>query len=92
MIAQVTGSLTAKDLDKVEIMTSGGVGYELSIPLGVYEKLPRIGELGPATANDLIATKQVCFGNPGFRDLGSFNLVRDADGASLLRGHGNASC
>lgn len=44
MIAQVTGSLTAKDLDKVEIMTSGGVGYELSIPLGVYEKLPRIGD------------------------------------------------
>jgi holliday junction DNA helicase RuvA len=44
MIAQVSGALTAKELDKVEIMTSGGVAYELSIPLGVYEKLPRIGE------------------------------------------------
>jgi Holliday junction DNA helicase RuvA len=25
-------------------MTSGGVGYELTIPLGVYETLPRTGE------------------------------------------------
>jgi Holliday junction DNA helicase RuvA len=25
-------------------MTTGGVGYELSIPLGVYEMLPRTGE------------------------------------------------
>jgi len=44
MIAQISGSLASKDLDKVEIMTPGGVAYELSIPLGVYEKLPRIGE------------------------------------------------
>lgn len=44
MIAQVSGSLTSKELDRVEIMTPGGVAYELAIPLGVYEKLPRIGE------------------------------------------------
>ena len=44
MIAQINGSLLSKDLDRVEIMTAGGVGYELSIPLGVYEKLPRIGD------------------------------------------------
>jgi holliday junction DNA helicase RuvA len=28
----------------VEIMTSGGVGYEVSIPLSVFERLPRAGE------------------------------------------------
>ena len=44
MIAQVAGELVSRDLDRVEIMTSGGVGYELSIPLGVYEKLPKIGD------------------------------------------------
>jgi Holliday junction DNA helicase RuvA len=44
LIAQIKGSLLSKDLDRVEIMTPGGVGYELSIPLGVYEKLPRIGD------------------------------------------------
>ena len=44
MISQVVGKLVAKDLDAVEIMTSGGVGYELTIPLSVYETLPRAGD------------------------------------------------
>ena len=44
MIAQVSGTLISKELDRVEIMTPGGVAYELSIPLGVYEKLPRLNE------------------------------------------------
>jgi Holliday junction DNA helicase, RuvA subunit len=44
MIAQVTGTLVSKELDHVEIMTSGGVAYELAIPLGVYETLPRTGD------------------------------------------------
>lgn len=44
MIAQVMGTLLSKELDHVEIMTPGGVAYELAIPLGVYEKLPRTGE------------------------------------------------
>ena len=44
MISQVTGVLLAKDLDLVEVMTDGGVAYELAIPLGVFEALPRVGE------------------------------------------------
>ena len=44
MIAQIAGRLLTKGLDRVEVMTSGGVGYELAIPLGVYETLPRPGE------------------------------------------------
>ncbi len=44
MISHITGILTAKDIDRVEIMTSGGVGYELQIPLGVFETLPKQGE------------------------------------------------
>ena len=44
MIARVTGKLVAKELDRVEIFTNGGVAYELAIPLGVYETLPRVGE------------------------------------------------
>ena len=44
MIARVAGTLLAKDLDRVEIMTSGGVGYEILIPLSVFETLPRLGE------------------------------------------------
>ncbi|PYP63424.1 MAG: Holliday junction branch migration protein RuvA [Gemmatimonadetes bacterium] len=44
MIAHVAGTLVAKTLDRVEIMTAGGVGYELLVPLSVYETLPRAGE------------------------------------------------
>ncbi len=44
MISQVSGSLISKNLDRVEILTAGGVAYELTIPLGAYEALPRKGE------------------------------------------------
>ena len=44
MIGQVVGKLVAKDLDSLQVMTAGGVGYELTIPLSVYETLPRAGE------------------------------------------------
>jgi holliday junction DNA helicase RuvA len=44
MISQVTGTLLSKELDSVEILTSSGVGYELSIPLSAFEALPNAGE------------------------------------------------
>jgi Holliday junction DNA helicase RuvA len=44
VIALVEGKLVAKELDSLEVMTSGGVGYELTIPLSVYETLPRVGD------------------------------------------------
>lgn len=44
MIVQVAGTLITKDLDHVEIMTEGGVAYELAVPLNAYETLPKIGE------------------------------------------------
>src|SRR5688572_11038059 len=44
MISHITGILTSKDIDRVDVMTAGGVGYELQIPLGVFETLPKQGE------------------------------------------------
>ena len=44
MIAHVAGTLLVKALDRVEVMTAGGVGYELLVPLSVYETLPKPGE------------------------------------------------
>ena len=44
MIGLIEGKLVSKDLDSLLVMTSGGVGYELTIPLSVYETLPRTGE------------------------------------------------
>ncbi len=44
MIARITGKLAAKNIDRIEIMTVGGVGYELVIPLAVLESLPTLGD------------------------------------------------
>lgn len=44
MIVQVAGTLITKELDRVEIMTEGGVAYELAVPLNAYEQLPKLGE------------------------------------------------
>jgi len=44
VISQLRGKLVVKALDRVEILTGDGVGYEVIIPLGVYEGLPRVGE------------------------------------------------
>jgi Holliday junction DNA helicase RuvA len=43
MIAFVRGRLAAKSADRVVIETAGGVGYELTVPLGVMEQLPATG-------------------------------------------------
>jgi len=43
MIAMVRGTLVSRELDRVEIMTAGGVGYECLIPLSVFETLPAVG-------------------------------------------------
>jgi Holliday junction DNA helicase RuvA len=44
VISRVQGTLLRKELDQVELLTTGGVAYELTIPLGVYESLPRKGD------------------------------------------------
>ena len=44
MISFITGTLSSKDIDRVDVMTAGGVGYELQIPLGVFETLPKQGD------------------------------------------------
>ncbi len=43
MIAAVHGSLVSKSIDRVVIATSGGVSYEIAVPLGVMERLPAEG-------------------------------------------------
>lgn len=43
MISRIRGRLLRRDVGVVEVLTAGGVGYELEIPLGVFEKLPAEG-------------------------------------------------
>ncbi len=44
MITRVRGELLVRDLERVEVMTAGGVAYEIAIPTTVFERLPRLGE------------------------------------------------
>ena len=44
MISRIRGELMVRDLERVEVMTPGGVGYEIAIPTTVFERLPRLGE------------------------------------------------
>lgn len=44
MIASISGRLAAKNGDRVVIHTSGGVAYEIAVPLGVFEGLPAVGQ------------------------------------------------
>lgn len=43
MIARIAGQLVAKDVDRADVMTAGGIGFEISIPLNVFESLPLVG-------------------------------------------------
>lgn len=44
MIARIEGTLVHRELERVEILTGGGVAYECLIPLSVYETLPANGQ------------------------------------------------
>lgn len=51
MIARLQGTLAAHTLDRIELLTSGGVTYEVMVPLNVVETLPHVGgELALHTA------------------------------------------
>ena len=43
MIATVSGILAERDGETIVVQTDGGVGYEVTVPLGVAERLPRDG-------------------------------------------------
>jgi Holliday junction DNA helicase RuvA len=43
VIAAVRGTITARTGDRVVVATASGVSYELAVPLGVLERLPREG-------------------------------------------------
>lgn len=43
MISRIRGTLLRRAIDSVEIMTGGGVAYEIAIPLTVFERLPHEG-------------------------------------------------
>ena len=45
MISRVHGTVLSRDTDRVEIETSGGVVYEVEVPLTVLQRLPAPGSM-----------------------------------------------
>lgn len=43
MISRIRGTLAGHTLDRIEVMTEGGLGYEVLVPLNVIETLPAVG-------------------------------------------------
>lgn len=43
MIASVSGTIADREGDTVVVHTDGGVGYAVTVPLGVFERLPPAG-------------------------------------------------
>jgi holliday junction DNA helicase RuvA len=44
VIARIRGELIVREVERVEVMTSGGVAYEIFVPTTVFERLPRSGD------------------------------------------------
>ncbi|MES2304466.1 MAG: Holliday junction branch migration protein RuvA [Gemmatimonadota bacterium] len=44
MIALVEGILAVRDPSGIVIATPGGIGYQVEVPLGVFERLPAVGQ------------------------------------------------
>lgn len=81
MIAQVAGTLLAKELDHVTVMTAAGIAYEITIPLGVHEQLPRAGEA--VTLHTYLVVKEDAWQLFGFANAFErrvFHRVLDAKG------------
>ncbi|MFI5309976.1 MAG: Holliday junction branch migration protein RuvA [Gemmatimonadales bacterium] len=81
MIARLVGTLAAKGIDRIEVMTASGVGYEVLIPLGVLERLPRVGE-GVSLLTALVVKEDgwLLFGFSTVEDRKLFQTLLGASG------------
>jgi Holliday junction DNA helicase RuvA len=64
VISQIAGIVVHRELDRVEIMTAGGVAYECHIPLSVFESLPSEGK--PVTLYTHLAVREDAWQLYGF--------------------------
>jgi Holliday junction DNA helicase RuvA len=74
VIAAVTGQLAAKGADRVVVQTPGGVAYEVTVPLGVMERLPGVGE--PVTLATELVVREDGWSLYGFLEDGERRLFQ----------------
>jgi Holliday junction DNA helicase RuvA len=72
MIASIRGTLRAREGDTLLIETGGGVGYAVTVPLGVLERMPPNGE--PVTLHTELVVREDGWALYGF-DSGSERAV-----------------
>jgi len=74
VIAAVAGTLAAKTADRVVVQTPGGVAYEITVPLGVMERLPGIG--ASVTLGTELVVREDGWSLYGFLDDGERRLFQ----------------
>lgn len=84
MISRLHGTLLVRDPDAVEVETSGGVVYEVEVPLTVFQRLPRVGE--PVRLRTVQVVTDTAVSLYGFLDDLERRLFRRLLGASGVGG------
>jgi Holliday junction DNA helicase RuvA len=80
MIACVSGTLRERHGDSVLIETAGGVGYAVTLPLGVLERLPATG--GPVSLYTELVIREDSWSLYGFDETSERAIFRQLLGAS----------
>jgi len=80
MIASVRGTLRAREGDTLLVETGGGVGYAITVPLGVLERMPPNGE--PVTLHTELVVREEGWSLYGFDSLAERAVFRVLLGAS----------
>lgn len=81
MIARIQGTLVAGGIDRIEVMTAGGLAYEVLVPLSVLETLPRVGgEIALHTAMVVREDAWLLFGFPSAEERRLFQRLMGTTG------------
>jgi holliday junction DNA helicase RuvA len=81
MIASLRGTLTQRDPTGIVVDTAGGTGYLLELPLGVFERLPALGET-VALFTELVVREDawLLYGFDGVTERAVFRRLMGASG------------
>ena len=81
MISRLRGTLLRKELERVEVMTASGVGYEVHVPSRLHDRLPSEGaEVELHTATIAREDALELFGFVTARDRELFRRLQTASG------------
>ncbi len=80
MIGRIRGELTSVGVDRVEVMTVAGVGYDVIVPARLFEHLPAPG--GEVDLHTALVAREDSLELFGFQDATDRELFRRLQGAS----------